>query len=136
MAPDKHIRKEVAEKITAAAGVLVTEQVVPIAMDTPEMYVLISSQTRNRTAVSKQNYEWLGSITLTLVKINEKGYISSAELDDLGTQVCAVMDELEVPGFKTNFSRFFDSVTDVIEGPANTMCRKHIIYEIWVNRVV
>lgn len=136
MVPDKSIREEIINRITAETLVFATDQVVPVSVDTPNVYILVHSQGRDRTAVTKQNYEWIGSVTLTLVKVNEKGYISSVELDDLDTEVCRIMDSIKIPGFKTNFSRFFDSLSDNLESPANTINRKHIMYEIWVNRIV
>lgn len=136
MIPDKEIRKEIIDRVTLETGIFATDQVVPISLETPEIYVLISAQGRRRTAVSKQNYEWMGTVTLTLVKVNEKGYISSVELDDLDFKICTIMDSLKVPGFTTKDSRFFDSVSDNIESPAHTINRKNIIYEIWVNRIV
>lgn len=136
MTPDGNIRKAIKEGLEPITGVLFTDQVLPISRETPDIHVQIHSQSRNRTAVSKQNYEWLASVTLTIVKVNEKGYISSVEMDGLDSQIVAFMDNLQVPGFVTNYSRFFTSNSDNLESPANTINRRHIIYELWLNRAV
>lgn len=135
MAPDKYIRKAIKDGLETLTGILVTEQALPISVDTPTLHVQLGSQSRQRTAVSKQNYEWESSVTLTIVKVNEKGYISSAEMDDLDTQIVAFMDSLTVPGFWVKQSRFFTSNADNLESPANTINRKHIIYEIWIKKI-
>lgn len=135
--PDKYIRKAVNEAIEDATGVKVYDRVVPIdESPLPNLYIVVGDQTRSRTAVSKQNYEWLGTIVITLVKINEKGYISTVELDDLDGEVCTVMDALTVPGHRVINSEFITSNTMQIEGFTNTIGQKSIIYELWVNRIV
>ena len=134
MTPDGAIRKAIVDALEAK-GVIVTEQVLPISATIPTAFVEINAQGRQRTAVSKQNYEWESNVTLSLVKVNEKGYISSVELDALDTVVCRAMDNLSVPGFRVALTRFFSSDSDNIESPANTINRRHIQYEIWINRI-
>lgn len=136
MIPDGVIRKQLVDNLSLITGVLVTDEVVPISKETPNLFINITAQGRSRTAVNKQNYEWLGTVTLSLVKINEKGYISSVELDTLDSQVCTFMDTIAIPGYRVGFSRFFSSDKDKVESPTQTICRKHITYEIWLNRIV
>lgn len=136
MIPDTEIRSVLVAGIQASAGVMVTDQIMPISETTPDLFISVTSQGRTRTAVSKQNYEWMGSIRLTLVKINEKGYISSVETDALDAQVCTFMDNLSLPSFRVGLTRFMTSESDQVESPTQTISRKHIMYEIWVNRLV
>lgn len=136
MTPDKFIRKAIKDGLEPVTNLLVTEEVLPIDKDIPLMHIQINSQSRSRTAVSKQNYEWLASVTLTIVRVNKKGYISSAEMDDVDSEIVRFMDSIVVPGFRVNFSRFSMSHTDNVESPANTINRKHVIYEMWLNRIL
>lgn len=136
MTPDKHIRGEVIRRLRTEANIFASEEVVPISEETPRLFATIGAQSRRRTAVSKNNYEWLSRINITLVRVNEKGYISSADLDDAEGEVIAIMDSLQVPGYVTNFSRMLDSVGDKIETPDSTLSRRTVMYEIWVNRKV
>lgn len=136
MTPDKHIRGEVIRRLRTEANIFASEEVVPISVETPRMFATIGAQSRQRTAVSKNNYEWLSRINITLVRVNEKGYISSADLDDAEGEVIEIMDSLQVPGYVTNFSRMLDSVGDKIETPDSTLSRRTVMYEIWVNRKV
>lgn len=136
MIPDGDIRKQLVDSLSLITGVLVTDEVVPISETTPKTFINITAQGRSRIAVNKQNYEWLGTVTLSLVKINEKGYISSVELDTLDSQVCTFMDNITIPGYRVGFSRFFSSDKDKVETPTQTVGRKHITYEIWLNRKV
>lgn len=135
MTPDGAIRQAIKIALTTA-GIPCFDGVVPISETTPTAFVQIEMQGRSRAAVSKQNYEWLGECTLTLVKVNEKGYISSVELDNMDTQVCSIMDMLGVNGFRVALTRFLSSDSDNLESPADTICRRHIRFEIWVNRVI
>ena len=135
MTPDGVIRKAIAEALTARS-IPCYDGVVPISAGTPVSFVQIVAQGRSRTAISKQNYEWMGECTLTLVKVNEKGYISSVEIDSMDTEVCKIMDNLLVPGFRVALTRFAGSDSDNLESPANTICRRHIRFEIWINRVL
>lgn len=136
MTPDKHIRGEVIRRLRTEANIFASEEVVPISEETPRLFATIGAQSRQRTAVSKNNYEWLSRINITLVRVNEKGYISSADLDDAEGEVIEIMDSLQVPGYVTNFSRMVDSVGDKIETPDSTLSRRTVMYEIWVNRKV
>lgn len=136
MTPDKHIRGEVIRRLRTEANIFASEEVVPISEETPRLFATIGAQSRRRTAVSKNNYEWLSRINITLVRVNEKGYISSADLDDAEGEVIEIMDSLQVPGYVTNFSRMMDSVGDKIETPDSTLSRRTVMYEIWVNRKV
>lgn len=135
MTPDGAIRKSIEEVLTPK-GIPCFDGVVPISAATPVSFVQIEMQGRSRTAVNKQNYEWMGECTLTLVKVNEKGYISSVELDVMDSEVCTLIDNMKVPGFRVGFTRFLSSDSDNLESPANTICRRHIRFEIWVNRVI
>lgn len=135
MTPDGAIRKAIAEAL-AARNIPCFDGVVPISKATPDSFVQIGAQGRSRTAVTKQNYEWMGECTLTLVKVNEKGYISSVELDAMDSAVCAVMDNLSVDGFRVALTRFLGSDSDNLESPADTICRRHIRFEIWINRIL
>lgn len=135
MIPDGVIREAISESLSTK-GIPCFDGVVPISASTPMSFVQIIAQGRSRTAVNKQNYEWMGECTLTLVKVNEKGYISSVELDSMDTEVCKTMDNLSIPGFRVALTRFVSSDSDNLESPANTICRRHIIFEIWVNRVI
>lgn len=135
MTPDGAIRKAIAEGL-AGRSIPCFDGAVPISSATPASFVQILSQGRARTAVNKQNYEWMGECTLTLVNVNEKGYISSVELDRMDSEVCRLMDTLTVPGFRVALTRFVSSDSDSLESPADTINRRHIIFEIWINRII
>lgn len=135
MTPDGAIREAIVTGL-AAVGILAFDQGVPISSPTPDLFAQIHSQGRTRTAVSKQNYEWMGSVTLSLVKLNQKGYISTVDLDEMDSEVVSFMDGIVLPGFKVQLSRFVRSTSDTIESPTRTIARRHVEYEIWVNRII
>lgn len=135
MTPESAIRKAIIDALGARTLSRVYDQVLPRDFYLSGDYILLGSQSRRRIGVSKQHYEWEGSITITIVNVNKKGYISSVELDEVDGIVCEEMDKITVPGFQVKYSRFFSSDSDVVEGPANTFNRRHITYELWINRL-
>lgn len=135
MTPESAIRKAIVDALSARTTLKVYDQVLPRDEYVTGQYILMGSQSRRRMGVSKQHYEWEGSITITIVNVNKKGYISSVELDEVDGIVCEEMDKLTVPGFQVKFSRFLSSDSDVVEGPATTFNRRHITYELWINKL-
>ena len=133
--PDKYIRKAISED--SRIEVPIYEGAIPIdIVDIPKIYGIVTSQSRNRAYPTKFGHDWFGIITITLVKINEKGSISTAELDDLEGQVCEAFEDIKVDGFKVNRSNFIGSEIFTYDSLTNTVSQKAITYEIWVNKAV
>lgn len=137
--PDKYIRKAYVDALSSATGLNVWNKGIPKDVEVlPDTYIILRSQTKQRTSVSKQLWEWQSQITIDIVSVNELGYNSTVVVDNIEQ---TVMNTIESGltfggGFNNKSTRFIDSVPLDIDTPTNTINRKVVIYEHWLNKVV
>lgn len=132
--PDKYIRAAYASAISNATGLPVYDSGIPISVDDlPDKYYLIGTQTKNPTAASKYGWEWMCTVELHCVFVNSKGYSSGATVDDMEEPVLSIGRSLSVPEFRSIQTNFIDSIRLDMETQTNTINRKIVIYEHWLN---
>lgn len=134
--PDKYIRKAYVDMCnefvtTWEAGV--PKNIIPV----PPTYAIISNQTRNPTERSKCGYEWMCSITVDINHVRNVGYFGSAIVDDIEESIINVLesDQLVVPGFVVKQTRFIQSQPLTASSSTQTITRKVLVYEHWLNNV-
>jgi len=134
--PDKHIRQAY---IDICNDFIPTwEAGVPKDIISPPItYALISNQTRNPTERSKCGYEWSCSITVDINHVRRLGYFGSAIVDDIEEKIINIIesDQLVVPGFIVKESRFIQSQPLTASDSTQTITRKVIVYEHWLNNI-
>ncbi|MFA6087486.1 hypothetical protein [Mucilaginibacter sp.] len=135
ISPDKYIRKAYIEAL-ANAGVPVYAKKVPIDKAIPQKYILLSTQTKQRTAVSKNGWEWNTQITIDMVFIGEKGISQTDKIDDLEGIVIEVIENgISVDGFAVKSTVLINSQPLDTETPKESIERRILIYEHWVCQV-
>ena len=77
--PSKYIKKA----IISASSPLPCYIRIPKNITTPNEYVLMDNVSLNEYARSKNCYEWIVSVDISVYKINPLGYDASASVDDL-----------------------------------------------------
>lgn len=133
--PDKYIRAAYINALTSATGLPVFDDGIPIPeKDLPNKYYLLGTQTKNSTALSKHGWEWSCTAEVHCIFVNDKGFNSSAEADDMEEAVLSAGASLSVPQFNYITTSFIDSVSSNIETQTNTVNRKIVIYRHWLNK--
>lgn len=134
--PNKHIRIGFISAIEAQ-GLPAWQGEVPTDVDPiPTLYVLIGSQTKNRTATDKDGFEWDCSLTVDIHAIFPPGYSEVDVLDDAEEKVLnAINDDLDVEGFVVKEMSIFDSRDIEIKTTDATIVRRIITYSMWLNNV-
>lgn len=132
--PDKYIRDAYITALTSATGLPAYDSGVPIDVDPlPTKYFLVGSQTKNRFGVSKCGHEWMCSTQVQAISVNEKGFNSMAVVDDMVQGVINAAPTISVSGFTVKMTRFVDDPVSNIETQTNTINRKVVMHEHWLN---
>lgn len=135
--PNKYIRASIVSALATATGLSVFDSGIPIDLQPlPEKYLIVNTQSKSRFAVTKGNHEWLCSVTLDLNAVQEKGFNSTVEVDNMEEQVLTAMPGIAVSGFRVNFTRLVDSVPLPIETATATINRTVLVYEQWLNKAI
>ena len=133
--PDKYIRKAIVESWEAQnPDIPIFDTQVPISEGTPRKFILVQSISKSRFAESKGHYEWLGTVQIMSVSVNEKGFVVSSIADDLEEMVIPVVENIQIPEFRVSYSKFVSSQPSNIEAPAETITRKVTTFEMWLNK--
>lgn len=131
--PDKYIRAAYIAALTSATGLPVFDKGIPLPDTLPTSYYILGTQTKTPKAISKSGWEWSCTAEVHCVYVNDKGFNSSAKVDDMEEAVLSVGKNLSVTGFKPPANTFVDSVDSDMETQTNTINRKVVIYEHWLN---
>lgn len=136
VSPDKFIRKAY---LTALAGVGVPAYAgkVPISVTPiPQQYILLTTQTKQRTAVSKNGWEWNTQITIDIIYNGKKGFSQMDKVDDTeGKVIEAIENGISVEGFAVKSTELVNSQPLNAETDTQSIERRILIYEHWVCQV-
>lgn len=134
--PNEHIRKAYILAL-ADIGVPVWSKKVPKTIKPkPIKYVLISSQSKNETVRDKCGFEWLCTITLDITSIKNLGDSDVSILDDIEEKILSRIDEdIQVEGFIVKSAEIVESTDVEFETASQSIERRVIIYEHWLNNV-
>lgn len=135
--PDKYIRKAIVEAWQAEKPTIpIFDAVVPSDETTPDKFVVINAINKYRTAESKGHYEWRGTVQIISISIKPKGFIVSSEVDDMEESLIPLMEDIEIGGFRVNYSKFEGSQYSNIESPSESVTRKVTTFEMWLNKAL
>lgn len=132
--PDKYLRAGVIAALTPT-GKPVWAKKVPKNTTIPPLYTLITTQIKTRTEVSKDCWEWLCQMTLDIIGVRPAGYSSTVAIDDLEGQIVTIIEAgFNVQGFMVKDIRLIDSRPLDVETDTQSIERRILIYEYWLNR--
>lgn len=135
ISPDKYIRKAYIEAL-ANAGVPVYAKKIPIDKNIPQKCILLSTQTKQRTAISKNGWEWNTQITVDIVFVGAKGVSQTDKVDDVeGAVIDAIESGITVDGFAVKSTDLISSQPLDSETPTQSIERRILIYEHWLCQV-
>lgn len=132
--PNKYIRQAYINGLQGIAPIW--EKKVPKNATVPNKYFLISTQTRRETERKKCDYEWMCSIVIECISIQALGFGNSEPIDDLEESLISFVDsDITVAGFDVKETFFIDSIPLDTETPTNSIYRRVVTYEHWLNRL-
>lgn len=132
--PDKYIRKALVAELALAVAVPFYDTAIPIDIQPlPTRYGVIRSQSKNRFADDKSSRDWMSSVTIELFSVNELGFVSTVDVDDMEAVVINTMPDLSIPDLDVKFIRFVDSVNSPINTLTQSVSRRVIVYDFWIN---
>ena len=134
--PKKYVRKSIADALATATGLKVWDKKVPKDFEPkPTQYILISSQVLNQTEESKEDFEWLMQTVVDIVNVEEAGYASTVDNDDVEQLVnTAILDGIQVLYFDVKETKLIDSLDLNIETPTNSIYRRVITFQHWLQQ--
>lgn len=120
----------------APIGIPVWAKKVPKDETIPPLYILINSQSKNLTAVDKDGFEWLCTITFDITSLREPGYSKPVLLDDVEQQMITIIEtEILIPDFINKEHALIDSRDLDSETESQSIERRILTYQYWVNNV-
>ena len=134
--PNQPLRAGLATVLTPI-DVPVESKNFPIDTKTTKRYILISSQTKQRFAVSKDCYDYLCSVQIDVNSIFSNGVANADSNDELEGQIVNQIEggTLEVEGFRINEIRFIQSIDLDVSTPTMTILRRVITYQFWLGQI-
>ena len=98
---------------------------------TPELYITVNNVTLNEHENYKGGHEWFCAISLNIWNVNEKGFVSSVNLEDIANDI--IKSELNIDGFVLQNREIFDCKQfEPLETDTSTIQRMVVIMKHWV----
>lgn len=142
--PNKYVRTGLITAIKAVIpNIGIYYKILPLNVKpVPKTYVILDSQTKNETVLSKSteekatNFEWLTTIDINIYNLNDKGFSDAEIVDDLEQKILSVVRTgFNIPNFDTKDVRILESLDLSAQAGSNYVDRKMLKIEIWLNNV-
>lgn len=116
-------------------GIPVKSKKFPADTKTTKQYILITSQTKKRTAISKDCYDYLCSVVIDINSINTNGVADADSNDVIEEQVVQrIEDGLDIQFFIVKETIFVQSLDLDLETPTYSIQRRIVTYQFWVGQ--
>lgn len=131
VSPDKFIRKAYSINL-ANIGCPIYDMVVPKSViPVPDIYVLITTQTKSPYQTTKCGHEWDCSVLLDIVCHFDQGFYNRIVIDDIETNILTAIDtwtfnktDISIPPFRVYNTEIGDSHDMSLDTPTKTIARK------------
>lgn len=141
--PEKPLRTAYIAALKTATGLGVFPDLFPKNIPTPTAYILLTSQTKTRTAIAKptqdsnlsDNFGWLASIVFDINYFSQSGYSNPGAVDDIEQQIINVAETLQVPGWAVKSRVQIQSTPLPINTPTNFINRRVLTYQHWIEKL-
>ena len=133
--PNKYLRTAYVQGLPAYVnGIPVFVKKVPKSANPPSQYILITSQTKNQTAIGKDCFEWLCEIVVDCIYSGPAGFAAPVNNDDVEENVQSfVLSGVEMPGWQVKSNDFIGSIDMDAETPTQSIERRVLTFQHWVN---
>lgn len=141
--PDAPLRTAYIAALETATGLGVYPDDVPKSIPVPNSYILIGSQTKNRTAVAKptdqsglsDNFGWNSTIVFDIQFFSPAGYSNPGAVDAIEEQVINIAETITVPGWVIKSRIQVQSRPLPISTAVNYINRKVLTYQHWIEKL-
>lgn len=131
--PDKYLRAGYLAALQGQGLIAYNKDLPPSTDPIPGVYVLIESQSKTTTERSKTDFEWNSRVTLHIINVNERGYVTTTLVDDAEEKcINAVENGIMVENFYLKSTYLIDSIPLDLTDKTTTIERKVLIYEHWL----
>lgn len=142
ISPDKYIRKAYGQLLSGIGcpiyDMVLPKDVIPI----PQIYVLVSTQTKRPYETTKCGHEWDTTILLDIIGVFENGYARRDLVDDVESAILSAIDtwtfeqtDIEIPPFRVYNTKVDDSHDDYLVTDTKTIVRKLLRFRHYINSV-
>lgn len=131
--PNIPVRVALIAALSSATGLPVWHKKVPKNVKPiPTSYILLQSQSKQRTAISKNCWEWDSTINIDITYINQQGFSNTVPIDNAEEQAINVIEDLEIPGWFVKNIHLIGSSDLDDETDTQTVERRILIYNFWL----
>lgn len=128
--PNSAIRKAYIE---ALPQYKIFDIAVPSDVEPPNLYLTVNNVVLNETENYKTGHEWQIATSINIWHVNEKGFVSSVNLEEVANDI--INSEIEIEGFKLQHREMFSCTQfDPIETDTHTIERCVVIFKHWTTR--
>lgn len=140
--PEKPLRTAYIAALQTATGLGVFPDGVPKSATTPTAYILITSQTKTRTAIAKptvatnpaDNFGWLASIVFDIQFFSPSGFSNPGAVDNIEEQVINVAETITVSGWDVKTRVQVQSMPLPVNTSTNFINRRVLTYQHWMQK--
>lgn len=139
--PDTHLRTAYLAALQTATGLPVFADLVPKSTDVPTAYILITSQTKTRTAVAKptgeiyDNYDWLASIVFDIQFFSPAGFANPGAVEAIEEQIINVAENIVVADWVIKSRVQIQSRPLPVTTATNYINRRVLTYQHWLQKL-
>lgn len=141
--PEKPLRTAYIAALQTATGLSVYPDLVPKNIYTPTAYILLTSQTKTRTAVAKpteasnlsDNFGWLTSIVFDIQYFSPSGFSNPGAVEDIEQQIINVAETILVPGWAIKSRVQVQSMPLPVNTATNFINRRVLTYQHWMEKI-
>lgn len=141
--PEKPLRTAYIGALQTATGLNIYADLIPKTNTTPTAYILITSQTKTRTAVAKptsqsnlsDNFGWLASLIFDIQYFSPSGFSNPGGVNDIEEQVINVAESIEVDGWVIKSRIQVQSMSLPINTATNYINRRVLTYQHWIEKL-
>lgn len=105
----------------------------PSDEEPPKLYLTVNNVVLNETENYKTGHEWQIATSINIWHVNEKGFVSSLDLEQVANDV--INSQIEIEGFKLQHREMFDCKQfEPIETDTHTIERMVIVMKHWTTK--
>lgn len=136
--PNTPLQKSYIDAIKIATDLSGWPNRVPIdTKSIPLQYFLIATQTKNRTAISKNNWEWLCTIVVDIIYAGGRGFSSPVKNNTVEAQIISAIEGgISVEGFYVKSRELISSIPLNIDTNTQYLERTVLTYQHWLGQII
>lgn len=128
--PNEQIRKAYIDALSVTTWPVWSKRVPLNTTPIPKKYIILDSQTKQETEISKDCFSWLTSLNINYWLINTPGYVNTVTLDSVEELAINAIYNITIPGFIIQSINLLQSQNLDIDTPTTSIERRVSTYQI------